>query len=122
MREVFVWIAVAVLAGLLAFQLLLVAGRPLGDYAWGGAHRVLPPPLRIASVIAILVYVAAAIAILEAARITDVVEGGVSRLFRALAAAFGAGVILNAVSRDRKERVMAPVALLLANLLHDRGA
>lgn len=31
------------------FQLLLAAGVPLGRMAWGGAHRVLPPRMRWAS-------------------------------------------------------------------------
>jgi hypothetical protein len=35
------WAAVAVLAGLVVFQLMLIAGRPLGEYAWGGSHRIL---------------------------------------------------------------------------------
>lgn len=35
-------VASIVLIGLMIFQLLLVLGRPYGQYAWGGQHRVLP--------------------------------------------------------------------------------
>jgi hypothetical protein len=112
------WAAVGVLAGLVAFQLLLVAGRPLGEYAWGGAHRILPRGMRIASAVATLIYAAAALAILEAAGVTDLLESTELPMtaVRVLAVFFGIGIVMNAVSRSRKERVMAPVALVLAIL------
>lgn len=34
---------------LMIFQVLLSMGFPLGDYAWGGKHKILPKKLRIAS-------------------------------------------------------------------------
>jgi len=107
-----------ILVGLICFQLLLAAGRPLGNYAWGGAHRVLPRSLRVASVVATLIYVVAALIILEAAAVTDLVAS--TDLPRtavwALAAFFGLGVVMNAISRSTKERRMALVALALSAL------
>jgi len=44
-----------------------------GHYAWGGAHRVLPQPLRIASILATFIYLAAALSILDAADVIDLV-------------------------------------------------
>src|SRR5215207_8897976 len=45
-----------VLAALAVFQLALVFGAPLGRFAWGGQHRVLPPRLRVGSAVSILIY------------------------------------------------------------------
>jgi hypothetical protein len=106
---------VAVLGCLAVFQLLLVAGAPLGRFAWGGQNAVLPANLRIGSVVAIVLYGAFALIILEAA-------GGVGLLPRGLVGVaiwlltgyFALGIVLNAVSRSRPERlVMTPVSLAL---------
>lgn len=117
MSQLAAWAAVAVLAGLVVFQLLLAARAPIGHYAWGGAHRVLPRGLRIASALATLVYAIAGLVILEAAGITDLVASDFPlTVTRILAVLFGIGVIMNAISRSRKERLMALVALTLAVL------
>jgi hypothetical protein len=110
--------AVVVLAGLVCFQLALAAGRPFGRYAWGGAHTVLPRGLRIASALATVVYVLAAVAILEAAGVTDLVASAElpRTITWVLAGLFGIGTVMNAVSRSTKERRMAAVALVLAVL------
>ena len=50
---VLIWI---VLGALALFQGLLVLGAPLGRFAWGGQHRVLPVSLRISSLVSILIY------------------------------------------------------------------
>jgi len=52
------------LQGLTCFQALLVAGAPLGRYAWGGQHEVLPRTLRRASAASIAIYVVIALIIL----------------------------------------------------------
>lgn len=111
-------VATLVLAGLVCFQLLLAAGLPMGHYAWGGAHRVLPASLRIGSVVATLIYILAALVILEAAGLTDLIAS--AELPRnavwVLAAFFGLGVVMNAISRSTKERRMALAALALGVL------
>jgi hypothetical protein len=100
------------LAGLAVFQGLLVAGAPLGRFAWGGQHRVLPTRLRIGSVVAIVTYALVAVVLVAAVR----QAGGVADVaVWVLTGYFVLGVGLNAVSRSRAERlVMTPVALLLA--------
>ena len=45
------WVASTGFLLLLVFQLSLALGAPLGHLAWGGRHRILPPPLRVASVL-----------------------------------------------------------------------
>lgn len=111
-------VATVVLAGLVCFQVALAVGMPLGHYAWGGAHRVLPRSLRIGSMLATVVYALAAVTILEAAGVIDLV--GSTELPRTavwvLAGLFGIGTVMNAISRSTKERRMAAVALVLAVL------
>ena len=117
MSQIAAILAALILAGLICFQLLLAAGLPLGHYAWGGAHRVLPRSLRVGSVVAVFIYLAAAVGILQAASVIDL---GLSQLPRVavwiLAAFFGIGVVMNAISRSRKERRMAFVAAALSAL------
>jgi hypothetical protein len=111
-------VAVAVLGGLTCFQLSLAAGAPVGQYAWGGAHRILPARLRIASVIASFIYAFAALVILEAANVIDFVASpDIPRTAAwVLAAVFAVGIVMNAISRSRPERYMALVALVLSAL------
>ena len=67
--------AAAILAALAVFQARLAAGRPLGRFAWGGAHDVLPPPLRVASAASVLVYALIALVLLDAAEVTTGLPG-----------------------------------------------
>ncbi|MBB3677829.1 hypothetical protein [Modestobacter versicolor] len=108
-------VGVAVLAGLAVFQLALVAGAPLGRFAWGGRHEVLPTGLRVGSVVSVLLYAAIALVLLEAADASELLPAGfVSVAAWVLTGYFALGVVLNAASRSRPERlVMTPVALLL---------
>ena len=111
--------ACAVLAALAAFQVSLIAGAPLGRYAWGGQHVQLPPRLRRASAVALLLYALFALLILERAGLSAwsthhrVTQGGMW----ALVAYLALGALMNALSRSKPERyLMTPVALVLAGL------
>jgi hypothetical protein len=107
---------VAVLGCLAVFQLLLIAGAPLGRFAWGGQNVVLPARLRIGSAVAVVLYGAFALLMLEAAgRFGFLPRGSVGIAIWALAGYFALGVVMNAASRSRPERlVMTPVSLALA--------
>lgn len=111
-------VAVALLAALAVFQAALVAGAPLGHFAWGGAHRVLPSRLRIGSVISIVIYAAIAVLLADFAGLADLVPDAVSTIGTwCLVAYFTLGIGLNAISRSRPERlVMTPLAAALALL------
>jgi hypothetical protein len=111
-------IGVVVLAGLAVFQAALIAGAPLGRFAWGGRHEVLPRGLRIGSAVAIALYAGFALIILQAADVVSALPGGVVDVgIRVLAGYFVLGVAVNAASRSRPERlVMTPVALVLAGI------
>jgi hypothetical protein len=105
-----------VLAGLAGFQAMLVAGRPWGRFAWGGQHAVLPPHLRISSVVSIATYAVIAVLVLSAAGVLTVLSGGfVSVAIWVLTGYFVLGIAMNAISRSRPERlVMTPTVTLLA--------
>ncbi|MGX5697743.1 hypothetical protein ACWKWP_16210 [Agromyces soli] len=112
-------IALTVLLGLLAvFQLALALGAPLGRFAWGGAHRVLPARLRVGSLIAIVIYAVIALLALDRAGLVDLVPEPVSVVGMWVAFAyFVVGIPLNAISRSRAERLtMTPVVAVLALL------
>ena len=112
-------IALTVILALLAvFQLALVLGAPLGHFAWGGAHRVLPPRLRVGSSVAIVVYAIIVALALDRVGLVDVVPDAVSTVGMWIVFAyFVLGIPLNAISRSRPERyTMTPVVTVLAIL------
>ena len=111
-------VATAILLALAGFQAQLAGGRPLGRFAWGGAHEVLPPRLRIASTISIALYGAIALVLLDAADVIDTLPGDwTGTAAWALAVYFLVGVAMNAASRSPDERhAMTPVALALCLL------
>ncbi|MGY1729152.1 hypothetical protein ACI79J_19505 [Geodermatophilus sp. SYSU D01062] len=109
-------VGTALLAALAVLQLALAGGAPLGRFAWGGQHVVLPPRLRVGSVLSIGVYAVVALLVLQAAGAVDLLPGGLVEVgMWVLTGYFALGVVLNALSRSRPERlVMTPVALALA--------
>ena len=109
-------VALVLLAALAVFQGLLVAGFPLGRFAWGGRSEVLPVGLRIGSVVSIALYAVFAVLILQAAGCLTLLPAGfVAVAIWVLAGYFVLGIVLNAISRSRPERlVMTPVTVLLA--------
>lgn len=107
-----------ILAALAVFQLALALGAPLGRFAWGGAHRVLPTRLRIGSLVSIVIYAVIAVLALDRVGLVDVVPDGVSTVGMWIVFAyFVLGIPLNAMSRSKPERfTMTPVVTVLALL------
>ncbi len=113
-------VAFVVLLGILCvFQLALAAGAPWGRFAWGGQHEgVLPAGYRVASAVSVLVYGFVAVLALDRAGVIDVLPDAVSQVGMWIAFALLAlGVVMNAISRSKRERyAMTPLALALAVL------
>lgn len=112
-------IALTVILALLAvFQLALVLGAPIGRFAWGGTHRVLPARLRIGSAVSIVIYAVIAVLALDRVGAIDLVPDVVSTVGMWIVFAyFVLGIPLNAISRSRAERyTMTPVVAVLAVL------
>ena len=108
----------AILGVLAVFQLALALGAPIGHFAWGGAHRVLPARLRIGSLVSIVIYAIIALLALDCAGVVDVVPDAVSIVgMWVVFGYFVLGTGLNAISRSKPERyTMAPVSAVLAVL------
>jgi predicted permease len=58
-----------ILGALAVFQALLAVGAPLGRFAWGGQHQVLPTALRVASAVSVAVYALLATIVLARAHL-----------------------------------------------------
>jgi hypothetical protein len=113
------WLACAIFAALAVFQAALIAGAPLGHFAWGGQHRVLPRNLRIGSIVSIVLYAFFAAIILQRAGVIAVLPAPVADVGIWVVAAYLAlGIPLNAISRSLPERyTMTPVVIALFALV-----
>jgi hypothetical protein len=109
-------VALVLLAALAVFQGFLVAGAPLGRFAWGGQHEVLPTGFRMGSVVSIALYAAFAVLILQAAGlISPLPDDFADVAIWVLTGYFVLGIAMNAISRSRAERrTMTPVVAILA--------
>jgi hypothetical protein len=108
-------VALAVFIGLSVMQILIISGRPIGEYAWGGQHRVATPRLRLLAVVAIALYVGFSLLLMSR---SGVLAGGSTRVVVvatwALFAYCALSIALNAASRSRRERIVqTPVSVLL---------
>lgn len=112
-------LALTILLGLLAlFQLSLALGAPLGRFAWGGQHRVLPARLRIGSAVSILIYALIGVIAWDRVGAIDVFGEPFSEV--AMWVVFGyfvLGILMNAISRSKPERLtMVPITIVLSVL------
>ncbi len=111
--------AACLLTGLIAFELALAVGMPWARAAWGGRHRVLPRPLRWASVMAaFLLALAAWAALARAALVPPGPEPAAVRVIVWFFVGYTMlGTGMNAISRSQIERsLMTPLAAALALL------
>jgi len=110
------YIALCILTGLAIFQILLIAGKPLGEYAWGGQNKVLPRKLRVASISSLFIYAGFAVLIASKAGLLPGGESAFVQVTMWVATGyFFLGIFVNAISRSKKERfLMTPVAAALA--------
>ena len=118
MSIVAAWLACALLGALALFQAALIAGAPIGRFAWGGQHRVLPRGFRIGSVVAIVLYVLFALIILQRALVLpSLPEPLVSVGVWVVLTYFILGIGMNAISRSKPERyTTVPVTIVLTVL------
>jgi hypothetical protein len=119
MIDILAIICCIILVALAIFQLALILGAPLGKYAWGGQHTVLPMNLRIGSVVSILLYGIIAAIIVSKAELMTVFNNQsiVNIAIWVIAAYFTLGILLNGISRSKYERnLMTPVVLVLAGM------
>ena len=113
-------IILSILAILAIFQLALVMGAPIGQFAWGGQHKVLPTRLRVGSAVSIVIYAFFAVLVLRKSGIALITGSGVflDVSLWVVTVYLIAGIPLNALSRSKPERyTMTPTVLVLAILM-----
>ena len=115
LSEIAAIVAAVVLLGLALFQAGLAGGSPWGRFAWGGRHHVLPPLLRGASFLTLIIYAMFAFILLQKAGLVTLLPAQMVDIGVWVAVAFLAlAVPVNAISRSLPERfVMTPVAIVL---------
>jgi hypothetical protein len=104
---------------LAVFQAALAAGAPWGHAAWGGDNAHLSSGQRVASAVAVIIYVAAALIVLGRAGI--IWRARSAALLRwgtwFFAVAMAIGAVPNFASQSRWENfIFGPLALVLAAL------
>jgi hypothetical protein len=103
-----------------AFQVALALGAPLGRASWGGRHsRRLPAGLRIASALAVLVWMLAALIVLARGgyELSPVPDAAARWGTWVLVGVMPLAALMNLASPSRWERFLwGPVALILAVL------
>lgn len=109
-------LATVVLGALAALQVGVAAGAPWGRLVWGGKHRVLPPRLRVASALSVVLYAGFAAVLLSRAGVMPGSEAPFVVVSTwVLFAYFALGIVMNLASRSTAERrTMAPACAVLA--------
>lgn len=111
------YIASFLLIGLSIFQLTLALGAPIGRFAWGGQHIVLPTKLRISSLLSIVLYFIFLVFLWSATNLIAPISNAafVTMGVWIIAMYMLLGIAMNAISRSKSERfLMTPVASILA--------
>jgi len=114
---VFAILGLVILLSLTIFQILLILGKPFGEFAWGGQHKVLPKKLRVASATSIVLYAVFAIFLASKSGLVDIItlQPLLTIVMWVFTSYFFLGIVMNFASRSKKERaVMTPVATALA--------
>jgi len=109
-----------VLAVLTIFQLALIIGAPIGRFAWGGRHAVLPLRLRIGSAISVIIYAFIVLLVVNKAGFVHMIGIGnfINIALWIVTVYLALGIGMNAISRSKSERyVMTPTATLLTMCL-----
>jgi hypothetical protein len=98
-----------------AFQLALALGAPLGRAAWGGGHVRLPRGLRIASAVAVGIWILAVMIVLGRAGYTSPLPPGFVRWgMWILVGVLALGALMNFASPSSWERfIWGPVGVVL---------
>ena len=102
------------------FQLGLVLGAPMGEYAFGGQHAgKLPNRYRVASVFSFLMLLAIGGHYLaQAGVMSPLLPAGLNTIANWVLVGFNVvGLIMNSISRSKKERQMWVPVLLLSVVL-----
>lgn len=110
-------LALIILIGLTIFQIALAFGAPIGQFAWGGQHKVLPTKLRIGSAISPIIYAVFTAFALSKSGIWIIIQDQttINTGLWIVTIYLVVGTAMNAISRSKYEqRVIAPITAILA--------
>ena len=111
-------IVVVLFIGLSIFQILLAAGKPLGQFAFGGKYpEVLPKNLRIMSLVAVGIFVLGSISVLVRVGILAIIPDSIVFVIIVWVLAFylSLNTLMNIASKSESEKkFMTPVSLSIA--------
>ncbi|MFZ5629527.1 MAG: hypothetical protein ACOY5B_10395 [Spirochaetota bacterium] len=109
------WAAAGLHLAIAGFQVCLVAGKPWGEYAWGGQHKgILPAGFRIGSIVSALLLLFFAWVNLAAASLVPAAGFPVAAAQKFVTGYAALGVLMNGISRSRKERLLwTPVCAIM---------
>lgn len=105
-----------ILAGFTVFQIALAFGAPIGQFAWGGQHKVLPTKFRIGSAISPVIYaIIAMFALSKSGLWTTVQDQAILTVgLWIITVYFFLGIIMNSISRSKYEqRTITPFVAVL---------
>ncbi|PRY69065.1 hypothetical protein B0I08_103271 [Glaciihabitans tibetensis] len=118
MPTIVAFVACVLLLGLVGLQIALLAGVPLGRFAWGGRDDVLPTEKRSNAILAIVLYLFFALVILQGVAVVEPFSLLVGQIaIWLLTAYFFVAFIFSAMSTSRHEQIlMSIVNVVLAAL------
>ena len=99
------------------FEVLLIAGLPLGEFTMGGRHKVLPPVMRAIGAASLLTQIFAGLILLQAGGFMSMwFSSEVTRIIcYVFAGFFVINTVMNFFSTSRKEKyTMTPLVLIEA--------
>lgn len=101
-----------ILFSIAIFQVLLSLGYPLGEYAMGGYHKILPTKLRILSALSALLLLMMGLVFLQHTNVIGWLPfSSTTTLVWVMTVFLGINTLTNLLSRSNKERfVMTPIA------------
>ncbi|MGC6767747.1 hypothetical protein [Enterococcus sp. LJL51] len=105
------------LGGVAVLYVLLALGAPLGEFAMGGAHKIMPKKMRITSAVSVLIQLLGIFVLLQLGGIFSVGFPQIAAKYLAYGFGFyfGLNVLMNLASKSSKERqVMTPLAFITA--------
>lgn len=99
------------------FEVLLIAGLPLGEFTMGGRYKVLPPMMRVAGAFSLLTQVFAGLILIQSAGLMNMwFSISVTRIIcYVFGGFFVVNTVMNFFSTSKKEKyTMTPLALVEA--------
>ena len=118
MPTIVAFIACVLILGLAGLQVALLAGAPVGRFAWGGRDDVLPREKRANAIVAVVLYLFFALIILQGVAVVEPFSLIVGQIaIWLLTAYFFIAFVLSAMSTSRHEQIlMCSVNVVLAAL------